>query len=290
MHGFSGQFCIRLALLQARHDPRHRRLGLRRSTQDPPLLLRPERVCSHRIAALPQRAHCELPVAPMRVDRRHCPPGAPHRSSTSLPGSVPRRGESHALYTRRSTDACLQYTPTYSFESDRAKFTLVLPDDYTIREAILSGIHHNARAWLKSAITRAPLEMQGLLQVRCCPQCFPSPATDAVPSSRTTSTEPLTSTVSLTCLPWQTTRWASLSPSTWSECSPPTRKKVRPRPPRLSSCSRLTIEPSQRHYLSGEDGSRTTRRTLRGRSARGASTAERLHRHVRPSSGHLPHV
>lgn len=42
--------------------------------------------------------------------------------------------------------------------------TLVLPDDYTVRNTILSELHQYARRWIKASITRAPYEMQGLLQ------------------------------------------------------------------------------------------------------------------------------
>lgn len=58
----------------------------------------------------------------------------------------------------------VQYTPTYVFHSSRSNFSLTLPDDYTLRNSILSELHNYARTWLKASITRAPFEMQGLLQ------------------------------------------------------------------------------------------------------------------------------
>lgn len=42
-----------------------------------------------------------------------------------------------------------------------------------MRHTVLSELHGYARVWLKAAITRAPYEMQGLLQVRTfCPSCL----------------------------------------------------------------------------------------------------------------------
>ncbi|ORY78396.1 hypothetical protein BCR35DRAFT_304996 [Leucosporidium creatinivorum] len=65
--------------------------------------------------------------------------------------------------------ACLaefvdEYTPTFSFHSGRSDFSIVLPDDYSIRNKVLSDLHRYARAWLKAGLNRAPLEMRGLLQ------------------------------------------------------------------------------------------------------------------------------
>ncbi|KAM0756315.1 hypothetical protein T439DRAFT_296348 [Meredithblackwellia eburnea MCA 4105] len=57
-----------------------------------------------------------------------------------------------------------EYTPVYMFHSLRGGFTLTLPDDYTMRNTVLSELHQHARGWLKAGITRAPFEMQGLLQ------------------------------------------------------------------------------------------------------------------------------
>ncbi|KDE03986.1 hypothetical protein MVLG_05555 [Microbotryum lychnidis-dioicae p1A1 Lamole] len=68
--------------------------------------------------------------------------------------------------TRR---ACLaefvdEYTPLYRFHSSRANFDVVLPDDYSIRNSVLTELHRYARSWLKAGLTRAPSEMRGLLQ------------------------------------------------------------------------------------------------------------------------------
>ncbi|KAM0792098.1 hypothetical protein ACM66B_004802 [Microbotryomycetes sp. NB124-2] len=65
--------------------------------------------------------------------------------------------------------ACLseytdEYTPTFNYHSERGKFSITLSDDYTARNRILTEMHRFSRAWLKAGITRAPLEMRGLLQ------------------------------------------------------------------------------------------------------------------------------
>lgn len=60
----------------------------------------------------------------------------------------------------------LQYTPTFSFHSERSNFSIVLTDDYAIRNKVLGDLHRYSRAWLKAGLNRAPLEMRGLLQVR----------------------------------------------------------------------------------------------------------------------------
>lgn len=68
--------------------------------------------------------------------------------------------------------ALVQYTPTYTFVSARGGFTLTLPDDYAVRNTVLTELHQYAKIWLKAGITRAPFEMQGLLQVL---QLLPNP-------------------------------------------------------------------------------------------------------------------
>ncbi|KAL8284182.1 hypothetical protein RQP46_004931 [Phenoliferia psychrophenolica] len=57
-----------------------------------------------------------------------------------------------------------EYTPTYTFHSVRGGFILTLPDDYIVRNTVLTELHQYAKMWLKAGITRAPFEMQGLLQ------------------------------------------------------------------------------------------------------------------------------
>lgn len=41
----------------------------------------------------------------------------------------------------------------------------MLPDDYNVRNKVLTDLHRHARSWLKAGLARAPLEMRGLLQV-----------------------------------------------------------------------------------------------------------------------------
>lgn len=57
-----------------------------------------------------------------------------------------------------------QYAPAYDFHSERADITLVLPDDYDIRNAILASLHKHTRQWLATALSAAPAEMIGLLE------------------------------------------------------------------------------------------------------------------------------
>ncbi|GAA6000790.1 1-phosphatidylinositol 4-kinase STT4 [Rhodotorula paludigena] len=57
-----------------------------------------------------------------------------------------------------------EYTPSFSFHSTRGDFTLSLLDDYPLRNRILRDLHTHVRTWLRSGLTRSPLDMQGLLQ------------------------------------------------------------------------------------------------------------------------------
>ncbi|GAA96782.1 uncharacterized protein L969DRAFT_97129 [Mixia osmundae IAM 14324] len=57
------------------------------------------------------------------------------------------------------------YRPRYSYHSRRADLTLELPDNYAIREQVLTDYYKHARAWLVTVLARAPIEMQGILQV-----------------------------------------------------------------------------------------------------------------------------
>lgn len=41
---------------------------------------------------------------------------------------------------------------------------LTLPDDYVVRNDILTTFHQYVRAWLSAALAASPLEMVGLLQ------------------------------------------------------------------------------------------------------------------------------
>jgi phosphatidylinositol 4-kinase len=65
----------------------------------------------------------------------------------------------------RLSRVLLQYTPTYVFHSARGGFSVILPDDYVVRNNVLVELHKYARSWLKAGVTRAPWEMRGLLQV-----------------------------------------------------------------------------------------------------------------------------
>ncbi|BGP37895.1 Phosphatidylinositol 4-kinase stt4 [Rhodotorula kratochvilovae] len=65
--------------------------------------------------------------------------------------------------------ACLdefvdEYTPSYTFHSQRGDFTLSLTDDYPVRNRILRDLHAHVRSWLRTGLARSPLDMQGLLQ------------------------------------------------------------------------------------------------------------------------------
>ena len=50
------------------------------------------------------------------------------------------------------------------FESQRAGITLVLPDNHSIRNEILTTFYRYSKAWLLSALSASPLEVTGLLQ------------------------------------------------------------------------------------------------------------------------------
>lgn len=43
--------------------------------------------------------------------------------------------------------------------------TLILTDDYAVRNEIVTTLHGVARNWLTLAISRAPIEVQSTLQV-----------------------------------------------------------------------------------------------------------------------------
>lgn len=60
----------------------------------------------------------------------------------------------------------MQYSPVYTFTSELAGVSVSLPDEYATRETILADVYRNFRNWLFTALTRAPFEMQSLLQVR----------------------------------------------------------------------------------------------------------------------------
>ena len=64
----------------------------------------------------------------------------------------------------------LQYSPVYEFQSDKLELTLQLTDDYAVRNEITTQLHGVARKWLTLAISKAPLEVQSMLQV-CLSLC-----------------------------------------------------------------------------------------------------------------------
>lgn len=46
--------------------------------------------------------------------------------------------------------------------------TLEITDDYAVRNEIVSQLHGAAIQWLTLAISRAPIEVQSILQVSVC--------------------------------------------------------------------------------------------------------------------------
>lgn len=59
-----------------------------------------------------------------------------------------------------------QYTPQSEFYSERSGVRLQLTDNYVVRNDMLATLLRNAESWLASATQRAPIEVQGILQVR----------------------------------------------------------------------------------------------------------------------------
>lgn len=57
-----------------------------------------------------------------------------------------------------------QYSPVYEFSSDRMDLTLHLTDDYAVRNEIVTQLHSVTSTWLTLAISRAPIEVQSILQ------------------------------------------------------------------------------------------------------------------------------
>lgn len=54
----------------------------------------------------------------------------------------------------------------FEFKSDKMDLTLEISDDYTVRNEIVTQLHSAATQWLTLAISRAPIEVQSILQVR----------------------------------------------------------------------------------------------------------------------------
>lgn len=57
-----------------------------------------------------------------------------------------------------------EYSPIHEFKSDKMDLTLILTDDYSVRNEISTQLYNVAQRWLTLAISRAPLEVQSTLQ------------------------------------------------------------------------------------------------------------------------------
>ncbi|KAG8969691.1 phosphatidylinositol-4- kinase [Tulasnella sp. 419] len=57
-----------------------------------------------------------------------------------------------------------EYTPRPDFHSNRSDITIHLTDSYAVRNDILEKLHKNATQWFHNAISRAPIEVQAILQ------------------------------------------------------------------------------------------------------------------------------
>ena len=57
-----------------------------------------------------------------------------------------------------------QYSPVHEFSSDKMDLSLQLTDDYAVRNEITTQLHSVARNWLTLAISKAPIELQSILQ------------------------------------------------------------------------------------------------------------------------------
>lgn len=57
-----------------------------------------------------------------------------------------------------------EYSPKHEFYSERTGITLQLTDDYKVRNDILSQLRNNANNWFELALSRAPVELQSILQ------------------------------------------------------------------------------------------------------------------------------
>jgi phosphatidylinositol 4-kinase len=58
-----------------------------------------------------------------------------------------------------------EYSVTHVYRSERLKLELVLTDDFAVRNDITTRLYSSARKWLSLATSRAPIEMQSILQV-----------------------------------------------------------------------------------------------------------------------------
>ncbi|KAI9473410.1 MAG: hypothetical protein EXX96DRAFT_304862 [Benjaminiella poitrasii] len=57
-----------------------------------------------------------------------------------------------------------EYSPVFRFTSSRVNVTIELGDSYRYRKEICTKLYESARKWLQTSITRAPIEVSGLLQ------------------------------------------------------------------------------------------------------------------------------
>lgn len=55
-----------------------------------------------------------------------------------------------------------EYSPKYTFASERANLRIELIDDYPVRHQILNDLCRSVKHWLSVALTRAPLEMKSI--------------------------------------------------------------------------------------------------------------------------------
>lgn len=59
----------------------------------------------------------------------------------------------------------MKYSPVYTFTSPKVGVSIDLTDDYNYRREILSRLCENSKKWLTVAMSRAPSEIRGLLEV-----------------------------------------------------------------------------------------------------------------------------
>lgn len=59
-----------------------------------------------------------------------------------------------------------EYSPIHTHQSEKIDLRLELSDSFTVRNEITTQLYGYARTWLTSAIARAPIEVQTILQVR----------------------------------------------------------------------------------------------------------------------------
>lgn len=69
-----------------------------------------------------------------------------------------------------------EYSPVYEHKSDKIDLKLELSDSFTVRNEITTQLYGYARSWLTSAISRAPIEVQTILQVGSLSWLYPVPA------------------------------------------------------------------------------------------------------------------